>query len=127
MDSISGSAERGQLGPSRVRATALQGSKYPGSSPRTPVVGAWLAHDGPLHLLLPPTLRCCRGGRRRWTGPLHVNHVPAAGVLGVDPGYLGPIRDDARARDGHSSAHFALSLMRPIIIASISPSTVAMQ
>ena len=58
---------------------------------------------------------------------MHANHVPAAGVLGVDPGYLGPIRDDARARDGHSSAHFALSLMRPIIIASILPSTVAMQ
>ena len=61
------------------------------------------------------------------TGPSRANHAPAAGAAGLDPGYFAHAQDDARARDGPSMPRFALSLMRPIIIASIWAFTVAMQ
>ena len=74
-------------------------------NPRT---AAWA--PAPLSTLSRPPLRCVSPhARRRARAPL-ANHAPPPHVLGLDPGYVGAARGDARTRSRHILPRFELLL-----------------
>eukprot|EP01044_Picomonas_judraskeda_P009011 COSAG03_NODE_1068_length_4911_cov_22.019534_2_plen_227_part_00 len=69
---------------------------------------AWA--PAPLSTLSRPPSRCVSPhARRRARAPL-ANHAPPPHVLGLDPGYVGPARDDERTRSRHILPRFELLL-----------------